>query len=155
MRSKNPRDNDRGVAWCSPSRSSLSPRFLSSVLRQVCGQNDKRRRAMANNEAAGLLVQGAIDHAISILDQNIPQPVPPEPQLQIQLTGSLTLDFTTIQGQCHDDPNSAQFQPIDCIYVSTPQDAELTSRSCQVLDIQFFRPRTATSPPMKSPGSHF
>src|SRR6266403_3158886 len=33
--------------------------------------------SMANNETATLIVQAATDHAVSILDRNIPQPVPP------------------------------------------------------------------------------
>ena len=33
--------------------------------------------SMANNEIASLIAQSAVDHAISILDRNIPQPVPP------------------------------------------------------------------------------
>ena len=33
--------------------------------------------SMANNATATLIAQAAVDHAMSILDKNIPQPVPP------------------------------------------------------------------------------
>src|SRR3982750_4585586 len=35
--------------------------------------------SMANNASAAIIAHAAVDHAISILDENIPQPRPPEP----------------------------------------------------------------------------
>src|SRR5437870_5643567 len=37
--------------------------------------------SIANNENAAIIAQAAIDHAISILDENIPQPRVPQPPL--------------------------------------------------------------------------
>src|SRR5882762_8497095 len=55
--------------------------------------------SIANNTNAAIIAQAAIDHATSILDKNIPQPVPPSgtianPTNWIINTGLLT----TIQG---------------------------------------------------------
>jgi hypothetical protein len=80
---------------------------------------------MANNEVAGLLSQSAVEHAISILDMNIPQPVPPgasttNPTNWIINPGLLT----TVQGT-----NAPVQVPLSsnpsASYTSTIQDAQL------------------------------
>src|SRR5205823_4131256 len=81
--------------------------------------------SMSNNASAAILAQAAVDHAISILDKNIPQPVPPggpiaNPKNWIVNPGLLTTvqgANTTVQIPLSSDPNAP--------YSSTAQDAEL------------------------------
>ncbi len=81
--------------------------------------------SMANNASAALITQAVIDHAISILDKNIPQPVPPggstaNPTNWIINPGLLTTiqgPATTVQIPLSSNPSVA--------YPSTAQDAEL------------------------------
>src|ERR1039457_721951 len=81
--------------------------------------------SMANNTTASLIAQGAIDHAIAILDRNIPQPVPPgastaNPTNWIINPGLLT----TIQGTSSPIQIPLSSNPT-ATYSSTNQDAEL------------------------------
>lgn len=81
--------------------------------------------SMASNETATLVIQAATDHAISILDRNIPQPVPPggsiaNPTNWIINPGLLT----TIQGTAPAIQIPLSSNP-SITYTSTNQDAEL------------------------------
>ncbi|MEY2480536.1 MAG: hypothetical protein QOI04_1463 [Verrucomicrobiota bacterium] len=81
--------------------------------------------SMANNETASLIAQSAIDNAISILDRNIPQPVPPgasttNPSNWIINPGLLTI----VQGTSSITHIPLSSNP-SATYASANQDAEL------------------------------
>lgn len=112
--------------------------------------------SMANNEISGLLAQTAVAHAISILDKNIPQPVPPgastsNPTNWITNPGLLT----TIQGTSApvQIPLSSDPSPG---YAATNQDAELNipqlSGSGFTILPTSAPMRVAWVPVLKSPG---
>jgi hypothetical protein len=93
----------------------------------VASMRTERQAAasMANNMNAAIIAQAAIDHATSILDKNIPQPVPPggsiaNPTNWIINPGLLTTvkgTNTPVQIPLSSNPSAA--------YASTNQDAEL------------------------------
>jgi hypothetical protein len=119
------RNNQRGIALVL----TLSILVIATIL--VVGFTSSMRTerqaaaSLAHNQMAALLSQAAISHAISLLDRNIPQPVPPggstaNPTNWIINPGLLT----TVQG------TSAPIQiPLSSNpsvgYTSTNQDAEL------------------------------
>jgi Tfp pilus assembly protein PilX len=116
--------------------------------------------SIANNVSATIIAQAATDHAITILDKNIPQPVPPgastaNPTNWIINPGLLT----TIQGTAAPAQIPLSSNP-SVTYSSTTQDAELnvpqlsgsgftilpTSASMRVAWIPVLKdPSTATS----------
>src|SRR5438105_4841795 len=81
--------------------------------------------SIANNANAAIIAQAAVDHAMSILDMNIPQPVPPGGSIANLKNWTINPGLlTTIQGV-----NSTVQIPLSsnpsAAYASTNQDAEL------------------------------
>jgi hypothetical protein len=111
--------------------------------------------SLANNETAGLIAQAALNHAVSILERNIPQPIPPggstaNPTNWIINPGLLT----TIQGTAAPIQIPLSSNP-SVAYASTNQDAELnvlqTSRSDYTILPTSASMRVAWIPILKDP----
>lgn len=107
--------------------------------------------SIASGEAANLIAQSAIDHAISILDQNIPQPVPSNtstanPKNWIVNPGLLMI----IQGTAAPVQIPLSSNP-SATYISTSQDAELNVPKLSGSGYTILPPpiTPATAPPMK------